>query len=155
MIDCTELQSSRNWPSTPTTAFFRLAPPPPPKVQSVYAHHLLLFSHILPIGLQLKQSLYKLRTGGIQNLYFYYSQQRLCFMHYDAWLNVQSDPWQVKKKRGSYVFFNQNVKSVKILMMSGMPFCFYVLDFWHLYTSAMITWDKFILIDKEAVCNKN
>jgi len=39
-----------------------------------------------------------------------------------------------------YLKKNRNVKSVKILMMSGMPFHFNVLDFWYLYTSAMITW---------------
>ena len=155
MIDCTELQSSRNWPSTPTTAFFRLAPPPPPKVQSVYAHHMLLFSHILPIGLQLKQYLYKLWTGGIQKLCTFTIHNKdcvSCIMMHGLMYRLILD--KLKKKR-LVCFFNQNVKSVKILLMSGMPFCFYVLDFWHLYTAAMITWDKFILIDKEAVCSKN
>ena len=33
---------------------------------TTYAHHLQLFSHVLPIGLQLKLYLYKLWTGGMQ-----------------------------------------------------------------------------------------
>ena len=35
---------------------------------------------------------------------------------------------KLKKEVGMF-FFNQNVKSVKILMMSGIAFCFCVLDF--------------------------
>ena len=64
----------------------------PPQVQSVYAHHLQLFSDVLQIGLQLKQYLYKLRTGGIQKQCTVTVHSEDCFMHYDAWINVQNFP---------------------------------------------------------------
>ena len=153
LIDWTELQSSHKWPSTPKTTLFRWAPPPQSMKcictssatsQSCSTNRLA----VKTISLQASD------RRDAKTVYCYCSQRRLCFMPYDAWFSVQNVPWQVKKKR-SVCFSYQSVKSVKILMMSGMPFCFYILDFRHLYTSAMITWVRFILIDKEAVCNKN
>ena len=144
-----------DWLTGPNCKAVTSDPALPPRVWSVYAHHLQLFSHVLPIGSQLKLYLYKLRTGGMQKqcTFTVHSEDCVsCLMMHGLMYRMFLDKL---KKKSPYVFFNQSVKSVKILMMPGMPFCFYVLDFRHLYTSAMITWVKFILIDKEAVCNKN
>jgi len=69
-----------------------------------------------------------------------------CIMMHGLMYRMFLDKLKTKKGEGererererSY-FFNQNVKCVKILMMSGMPLRFYVVDLRHLYTSAMIT----------------
>jgi hypothetical protein len=86
--------------------------------------------HVLPIGLQLQLYPYKLGTGGMQNqctLTIHSKNYVSCIMMHECSLTSSSK--KKKKKKVSNFFFYQNVKSVKILLMSGMPFHFNVLDF--------------------------